>query len=245
MGTVRTGGGGGQFFIASNLVQYHTEQTENVRGQSVGEPINTVDASNRYGLTEAHLAEWYGNAQAGIDLQDPMRTITSKDREALTLAHVIKFKGADLGQPMCDPLQTITAGGGEFAECRSEVRRYDAGAPLGHWPEIRALLNRWCGYTLAADEVLLLCIGGSWYYIADIGLRMLTPRELYDAMGFPPDYKIDRDYLGHEYGRTKQVARCGNAVCPPMAEAVVRANYVAAKVRITTMAQLNRIVAAT
>lgn len=89
---------------------------------------------------------------------------------------------------------------------------------------IRALLNRYCGYQLEDDEVILLVIRGIAYYIADITLRMLIPRELYNAMGFPRDYIIRRDYLGNAYSKTKQVARCGNAVCPPLAEAMVRAN---------------------
>lgn len=77
------------------------------------------------------------------------------------------------------------------------------------------------------------------------GLRMLTPRELYNAMGFPPDYIIDRDYLGNEYGKTKQVARCGNAVCPPMATALVRANLPEWCSRtITTMEELEKAVTA-
>ena len=65
---------------------------------------------------------------------------------------------------------------------------------------------------------------GRCTFISDIGLRMLTPRELYAANGFPPDYIIDHDYTGKAYGKTKQVARCGNAVPPPFAEALVRAN---------------------
>ena len=90
---------------------------------------------------------------------------------------------------------------------------------------------------------LLLEIGGGLYFIADILLRMLTPRELYNAMGFPPDYIIDRDYLGNEYGKTKQVARCGNAVCPPMATALVRANLPEWCSRtITTMEELEKAV---
>ena len=68
-------------------------------------------------------------------------------------------------------------------------------------------------------------IKGSLFYIADIGLRMLSPRELYNAMGFPPDYIIDRDYMGNPYPKNEQVARCGNAVCPPMAAAVARSNF--------------------
>ena len=94
---------------------------------------------------------------------------------------------------------------------------------------------------------MLLNIGGTLYFIADIGLRMLSPRELYNAMGFPPDYIIDRDYMGNPYPKNEQVARCGNAVCPPMAAAVARANFpeYVAKVgdTITTMAALLDMVA--
>ena len=102
-------------------------------------------------------------------------------------------------------------------------------------------------HKLADDDLLLLSIGGTLYFIADIGLRMLSPRELYNAMGFPPDYIIDRDYMGNPYPKNEQVARCGNAVCPPMAAAVARANFpeYVAKVgdTITTMAALLDMVA--
>ena len=85
-------------------------------------------------------------------------------------------------------------------------------------------------------------IDGVGYYIADITLRMLTPRELYNAMGFPPDYQIERDYLGNAYPKSKQVARCGNAVCPPMAEAMVRANLPEwCGEKITTMERLGEV----
>ena len=114
-----------------------------------------------------------------------------------------------------------------------------------HWPEIRELLNEHCGYSLADDEVLLLEIDGAYYFIGDILLRMLIPRELYNATGFPIDYIIDHDYHGNVYGKTKQVARCGNAVCPPMATALVRANlpeWCGGK-RLETMKELERVVA--
>lgn len=190
--------------LAPALIQYHTEQTENVRASGLGTPINTVDASNRYGLTCAK----------------------------------VKFKGDEVGTQPTGPLHTQTSSG-VFAVCRTHLEKIRSGDELGYWPLIRDLLNEFCGYTLAEDEVILLEIGGTLYYIADIGLRMLSPRELYNAMGFPPDYIIDRDYQGHEYGRTKQVARCGNAVCPPVASALVRANLPEwCGVSITTMAQL-------
>lgn len=232
--------------VAPSLIQYHTEQTESVRASGLGAPINTVDASNRYGLTCANLVEYYTGGRP-LDIADAMHTVTSHDREAVVAAHVVKFKGDNVGTPPSEPLQTVTASagkeracsGGTFAVCRAHLAKMRSGDDLGHWPEIRALLNEFCGYTLAEDEVLLLEISGALYYIADIGLRMLSPRELYNAMGFPADYIIDHDYLGNEYKKSAQVARCGNAVCPPVASALVRANLPEwCGVTITTMAQL-------
>ena len=161
----------------------------------------------------------------------------------MAAVHVAVFKGKDKGQDARIPLRTITAAN-EFADVRVSIIRYEPGEDLGRWPEIRSLLNRFCGYSLADDEVILLNIAGIWYYISDIGLRMLTPRELYNAMGFPPDYIIDRDYMGNEYKKDKQIARCGNAVCPPMAEAMVRANLPEwCGGKIETMEQLRKVVA--
>lgn len=267
---------GNQLLLSPALIQYHTDQSENVRGQSVTETLRTVDASNRYGLVSACLSKFYGGVVGAevqapmptvtaidhnaliaanlveyyrngnpLDISQPMRTVTSHDREALTLTHICKFKGQNIGQDEREPLQTVTDSAGEFAEIRTEVRTYEPGADMKHWPEIRTLLNRFCGYDLKDNEALLLNVNGTRYFIADIGLRMLTPRELYNAMGFPPDYIIDRDYTGRAYGKSKQVARCGNAVCPPMAEAMVRANlpeWCGKKLR--TMEELERAVSA-
>ena len=261
--------------VAPSLIQYHTEQTESVRASGLGAPINTVDASNRYGLACVNLVEHYTGGRP-LDITNAMHTVTSHDREALVAAHIakyyggvvgekpenplptvtvidhnavcaahaVKFKGDNLGHGMKEPMQTVTTSAGEFAVCKAHLARMHGGDELGYWPEIRALLNEFCGYTLAEDEVLLLEIGGTLYYIADIGLRMLSPRELYNAMGFPPDYIIDHDYDGKEYKKSAQVARCGNAVCPPMATALVRANLPEwCGAEITTMAQLTDCVA--
>lgn len=269
---------GKQVLSAAQLIQYHTEQSEDVRASGLSGPMQTIDSSNRYGMVSASLTEYFGNG-VPIDPREPMHTATSKDREALTVpilqpihaggyhgrgnsptepvntvtssggqcitaAHIVEFKGQDLGQSPDRPLRTITQSAGEFAICRAVLVKYDPSEDVGEWPKIRALLNKYCGYEMADDEIILLLIGGVAYYIRDILLRMLSARELYNAMGFPPDYIIDRDFEGNEYGKTKQVARCGNAVCPPMAEAVIRANYAAAPVHITTMAQFAEIVSA-
>lgn len=227
--------------VAANLIQYHTEQTENVRANGLEAPINTVDASNRYGFVSANLVEYY-TAGRPLDVSAPMHTVTSHDREALVTANITEFKGQDIGQDCRKPLRTITARAGEFAVVRVTLSQTGG---MGFWPQVRELLNRFCGYNLADNECLVLMIGDVGYYIADITLRMLTPRELYNAMGFPPDYQIEHDYLGNAYPKSKQVARCGNAVCPPMAEAVVRANLPEwCGKKIGTMDDLNKVVTA-
>ena len=227
--------------VAANLIQYHTEQSEDVRANGLDAALPTVDASNRYGLTAAHLVEFYGNGQA-IDPEEPMHTVTSHDREALIATHIVKFKGPDIGQSPDAPLQTVTAIN-PFALASVKTVKYHPGTDLGYWPQIRELLNKYCGYALAADEILLLWIRGVWSYICDISMRMLTPRELYNAMGFPPDYIIERDYTGKPYPKSQQVARCGNAVCPPMASAVVRANFTEWAVHLDTMRELEKTIA--
>ena len=74
------------------------------------------------------------------------------------------------------------------------------------------------------DRFGIVTVCGELYQITDIGMRMLTPRELFRAQGFPESYIIDRDTDGRSYPKSAQVARCGNAVPPPFAEALVRAN---------------------
>ena len=274
-----SGAGGHQMVITPAMIQYHTEQTERVRGQGLADPLMTIDASNRYGLAAASLVKYYGSDQHGQGAGDPLHTITAKDREgvlaanlakfyggtytgsgskmsdplhtvtavdhnALTATHLVKMKGTNLGGPMSEPVQTITAGGGHFGVVTTVVVKAEPGADLKHWPEIRDLLNTYCGYRLGPEDVILFEIGGTAYFMADIGLRMLTPRELYMANGFPQDYKIERDYTGREYPKTKQVARCGNAVPPPFATALVRANLPEwCGAEISTMEELEKAVA--
>ena len=249
-------GSGKQYLAMPSLIQYHTEQSERVRGQGMDEPIMTLDAANQYGLSVAYLAEYFQNGRP-LDVNSPLHTSTTKDRECLCMAHMEKFfsggytgNGSDantplgtvtavdhnglvetfiskfyktgIGQKPDEPLHTVTTSAGHFGIVTVKMNRSEMN--LHHWNEVRELLNAYCGYAIAADEILLLDVNGTMYFISDIGLRMLTPRELYAANGFPPDYIIDHDYTGKAYGKTKQVARCGNAVPPPFAEALVRAN---------------------
>ncbi len=222
-----------------------TEFYGNGRPLEVESPLRTVTAKDREALTVCHLDKYYGGGYSGVgnSLRDPLTTVTAEPRHSMAAVHVAVFKGKDKGQDARIPLRTITANN-EFADVRVSIIRYEPGEDLGRWPEIRALLNRFCGYELADDELILLNIAGVWYYISDIGLRMLTPRELYAAMGFPPDYIIDRDWLGNEYPKDQQIAKCGNAVCPPLAEAMVRANLPEwCGGKIETMEQFRKVVA--
>lgn len=205
----------------------------------------TIKSGQPY-IVPTGYGERKGQAPRVHDIEEPLPTVTAIDHNAVCAAHVVKFKGNEVGTRPTDALPTQTSAG-VFALCDTLLCKAGPDENLYRWPLIRDLLNRYCGYELADDDLLLLSIGGTLYFIADIGLRMLSPRELYNAMGFPPDYIIDRDYMGNPYPKNEQVARCGNAVCPPMAAAVARANFPEYVARvgdtITTMAALLDMVA--
>ena len=222
-----------------------TEYYGNGRPLELADPLHTATAHDREALSTAILQVYHdgGYHGKGNSPEAPVNTVTGSGGHSLVCSQVVEFKGDDLGQSAVRPLRTITASCGQFGLAHVQVVRYEPGAELGYWPQVRTLLNRYCGYTLAEDEVLLILVDGVWRYIRDITMRMLTPRELYAAQGFPPDYIIDRDYTGRPYPKNQQVARCGNSVSPQMTAAVVRANFPEWAVVIVTMAELNRMVA--
>ena len=171
--------------ISPTLIQYHSETSKDeVRGQTIEDPIRTVDGSNRYGLVTSFLSKFYKSG-VGQDEREPLHTITtSAGHFGEVRAFLIKYYGDATGQDIEKPLDTVTT----------------------------------------KDRFGLVTIEGVDYQIVDIGLRMLEPRELYGCQGFPDDYIIDHDYTGKTYPRSEQVRRCGNAVCPPIPAALVKAN---------------------
>jgi len=214
--------------------------------QEITTPLPTTLCSSHDALVLPYISKYFsgGYDGVGIDVKDPLPTVTAVDHNAMVFSHVTKMKGSNLSHPVFDSMQTTTSGGPHFSGAKTTVIKAQPGIDLGNWPKVRELLNQYCDYALADNEVLLLAIEGAWYFISDIGLRMLLPRELYLANGFPVDYIIDRDAEGKVYGKVKQVARCGNAVPPPFAYALVRANapeYCGQ--RISTMAELEQLVA--
>lgn len=171
--------------VVPTLIQYHSETSQGeVRGQTIKEPIMTVDGSNRYGLVTSFLSKFYKTC-IGQDEREPLHTVTtSAGHFGEVRAFLIKYYGDATGQDIEQPLDTVTT----------------------------------------KDRFGLVTIEGVDYQIVDIGLRMLEPRELYGCQGFPDDYIIDHDYTGKTYPRSEQVRRCGNAVCPPIPAALVKAN---------------------
>lgn len=226
---------------AASLIKYYGSTQH---GQEVGNPLHTITAKDREGLSVASLVKYFGGV-VGAEMSAPLPTITTVDHNALQTAHMVKLKGTNLGGPIQEPLQTVTAGGLHHGIVTTTIEKVDPEISLKNWPKIRSMLNEFCGYHLADDEVILFGLGDAWYFMADIGLRMLIPRELYRANGFPADYVIDMDYAGNAYGKSKQVARCGNAVPPPFAKALVTANFPewCHGNQITTMEELDRVVA--
>lgn len=206
--------------ISPTLIQYHSETAHGeVRGQTIKDPIMTVDGSNRYGLVTSFLHKYYdgGYTGAGKDMKNPLPTVTAWDHNSVVTANLIQMNNHCDGRDMRDPIPTITAGDGHFGEVRAFLIKYYG---QGTGQDIKAPLDT----VTAQDRFGLVTINGVDYQIVDIGLRMLEPRELYGCQGFPDDYIIDHDYTGKTYPRSEQVRRCGNAVCPPIPAALVKAN---------------------
>lgn len=213
--------GGHHCLIAPTLIQYHTETTKNgVRGQSLDEPINTLDASNRYGLVSAFISKSYAGESRSVasSIDDCVHTITA--RPCFSLVEVALGEVKDHSEEVQDFLDNYY-GKAVFGDRKVKdeaflVKYYGQGTGQ----DIKEPLDT----VTSKDRFGLVTIKGQEYRILDIGLRMLTPRELFNAQGFPVDYIIDKDYKGNVYPKTKQVARCGNAVPPPFSKALVEAN---------------------
>ncbi len=209
----------GTGIVIPNLIQYHNEQKEGeVRGQSVDKPIMTMDASNRYGLVSTFISKYYGGDNVASGADKPLPTVTAVDHNAVCAVAVTQFNHNCDGQEVTKPLNTMTAHTNHFGEvCAFLVKYYGSG-------DNAVSCERPAPTITAKDRMGIVTVQGQDYQIVDIGLRMLTPRELFDAQGFPKNYIIDVDADGKPYPKAEQVARCGNAVCPPVPTALVRAN---------------------
>lgn len=212
--------GNRNYVVAPSLIQYHSEQNDSeVRGQELTEPLMTIDTQPRYALSVAHIMKNYGgNYQgSGSDVKEPLDTVTTKDHNCLVTAHILTLRNNMDGQSIDEPLSTISCSGAHHAEVQAFLIKYfsNGTAKSVHKP-LDTITTK--------DRFALVTIHGEEYIITDIKMRMLQPRELFLAQGFPADYIIDHDADGNPYTKEKQTARCGNAVTPPVATALVRAN---------------------
>ena len=188
-------------------------------GSNINKPLPTITTRDHNFLVTPFLAQYhsYDDSARGQVLDRPILTIDTNPRYALVSAFISKFYKSGTGQIVNEPLHTVTTSPGHFAEVRAFLIKY-YGAGIGQE------LNEPLHTVVSRDRYGLVTIQGQDYQIVDIGMRMLEPRELFNAQGFPEDYIIDRDYTGKAYPKSAQVARCGNSVPPPFAEALVRVN---------------------
>jgi site-specific DNA-cytosine methylase len=201
-----------------------------VVGSDLRDPIGTVTAVDHHSLVTANLVHLgHGEQSAngvrrwshGVrNIADPLNTITASGACAgLVSSTLVKLRGTSTAQGVDEPLHTLSAQGQHFAEVRAFLIKY-----YGHEKDGVPLTEPM--HTIPThDHFGLVTVHGVNYAIVDIGLRMLTPRELYRAQGFPDSYRIETGSSGEPLTKTAQVRMVGNSVCPPCARAIVAANY--------------------
>lgn len=208
--------------IAINHDENGERPGQEPRVLQLNNPLGTVTAGgNKFATVSAFLAKHYGGNYkgAGVGMDEPMHSVTTVDHHAAITSHLMMLRGTCRDGRVVDaPALGLTAGGLHVGEVKTTLA-------MEGYNEARAqmaleFLQEYCG----SDSTGMVTIDGMIYRIVDIGMRMLQPHELYRAQGFPEWYIIDRDYRGVKYAKDKQVARCGNAVPPPFAEALVKAN---------------------
>ncbi|WP_418458355.1 DNA cytosine methyltransferase [Citrobacter braakii] len=222
--TITAGGGGKSQLVTPTLIQmgYGERPGQEPRVLQLDNPLGTVTAGgNKFATVSAFLAKHYGGNYTGpgVSLDEPAHSVTTVDHHAVVASHLVKLRGTCRdGQRTNEPMPTVTAGGQHVGEVKTTLAA--DGYDEHRAQQTLEFLRQYCG----EDCDGLVTVDGITYRIVDIGMRMLQPHELYRAQGFPEWYIIDQDYRGQKYAKDKQVARCGNAVPPPFAEALVRAN---------------------
>lgn len=213
--------------ISPTLIQtgYGERPGQEPRAPGLHKPLGTCVDGQKHALVSAFMAKHYGGHETpGKALPLPFDTVTAHDHHALTAANLLKFKGTSRdGQAMQTPLHTVQAGGNRagvhYALVRAFLMKFYSEG--GQWSRIREPMHT----VPSKDRMGLVTVAGEDYAITDIGMRMLQPRELFRAQGFPDSYVIDRGADGVPLTKSAQVRMCGNSVCPPVAAAIVAANY--------------------
>lgn len=198
-----------------------------VVGTELEHPAGTVTTVDHHSLVTAHLTK-FRVGSVGTAADEPVHTLTAGgtpkrpstgNTMGLVTSHMVKLRNNQFGQSHEDPVPTLTAGGGHAGEVRAFLVKYYGSDKDGQ--ELPDPLHT----IPTRDRFGLVMVHGEPYAIVDIGLRMLTPRELFRAQGFPDSYQIETGAAGEPITKTAQVRMCGNSVCPPLSHALVAANY--------------------
>ena len=216
---------GGHFALVSAFLAKHYG---GVVGSRLPTPIGTVTATDHHSLVVAHLTK-FNTGSVGYPASSPLHTIVAGScgpetnpaggsSQGIVTAQLVGVGGRaaqSRARPVCEPGGTTTAKG-DVALVRVFLIKYYGSDQA---PELQGPLHT----VTSRDRFGLVTVSGQDYAIADIGLRMLTPRELFRAQGFPERYAIG-DGVGLNLTKSAQVRMCGNSVCPPVACALVSAN---------------------
>lgn len=210
-------------------VYYGERRAGEVMGQALDRPLGTVTAQDHHALAVASLVKFYGTS-TGAPLDRPLGTVTAQGwKHGVSLCFLSRYNGCSVGQSMAAPIGTletrdryslISAALASDAEAEPEV-------DLGRAHEVYELMVRH-GYDGPGLDhgrrIVLVAIGDVSYVITDLAMRMLSPRELFRAQGFPDSYVIAPiGPSGKPLSGRDQIRACGNSVCPPVAAALIRA----------------------
>ncbi|WP_175788140.1 DNA cytosine methyltransferase [Burkholderia cenocepacia] len=210
--------------VAATLIQtgYGERAGQVPRVPGLDKPLGTIVAGGaKHAAVTAFLAKHYGGHESpGSSLDASIGTITTQDHHHLVTSNLVKLRGTSRdGQPVDEPLHTISAGGMHHAEVRAFLIKYYGEG--GQWQDAREPMHT----IPTKDRIGLVTIHGEDYAIVDIGMRMLTPRELARAQGFPDSYVLDPVVNGKPLSKSAQVRMIGNSVCPDVATALIRSNF--------------------
>ncbi len=229
--TVTTAHRGEMAVVAPTLVQtgYGEREGQAPRALDLGAPLGTVVAAGpKHALVAAFLAQHnndgrrIGGVNPGRAADVPLSTITRTPQQAVVAGHLMSMKGTDRQSlDARGPVPTICASTTHAATVAAFLTKY-----YGSGGQDQAAGEPVHTVTAKARQALVIVrVHGEPYVITDIGMRMLTPRELFSAQGFPVDYVIDGiDVGGRPLTKSQQISCVGNSVCPPVAAAIIAAN---------------------
>lgn len=197
--------------VTPYIIQYHSEtNVREARGQTVNEPLRTIDTSNRYGAVMAFLTKFYKTC-TGQSMFEPIHTITTSPghfgQVSVLTVKLEELLKAGVSKEVAEKCTHVS----EFI-----IEYYGNGTCQTVNSPLHTIVTK--------DRFALITVLADEYVILDIFLRMLTAEELKLAQGFPKDYIIDRDYKWNTYPVSERVKRIGNSVVPIMAQVLVEAN---------------------